>query len=1092
MDLKKVGLVVVLLVALAMPLGFSDDWELDIEVSLSPDGTDVIEVDNGTDVFNVTEDDSHLKWYDNDTEISVEAIPDENNKLKDDEWLAIPDECDPSSYSCTFTMNEDEQAYADFEVNETVEVFYGGEGTEGGDIEVEGTVREDGEGLNLEEGTYSLHADPDYGYNFTGWEGDTEHISEYEGDDEGYDYILNVTDESETLNITGVFEVAEVDLRVKPGDNGAVELDNKNTTVEDEQVFTYDYGEEETLEGIPDDGYVFYQWNGDFQSCDSEDSVCTIELNEAEYEMEMEASFEEDTADKNLEGLMFDDPDDFYQDLDRGKDLVPDSEMLSSLFYHPSMTIQDKVHWFDSDGNRLDVSEGIEPDARYEYEYDYIELDSDNVYELGFDRSVEEDITIVMEDTGGWFGFGDWRVELTTGSCSGSEDVCIDEGTPEDGFYFSPEDPVALDNIYIENEGSNSMKISDLEFKSLSETYADPVLRDLRFHSIGVYDSEGLDEYYWETWRKNQYPASVTFDVYDEYGGESVDDLVPRRFTSYQLEDGVQEEWYSNFWPLEEQNWSWMLDDGEYAVTTAKQGQSPLELTKDVDSASYMIELVQDRENMTGEYYHEAVSEEKQVYDSRAIFKDYTVHDKEMKFKATEMYRPFKGSTQFEDVEERDTLEASHDWGDFNKDSPEIDHEGDHFDPYTEFTYDFSDKPEDTRFTVEVKGDETHLTEIFEWNTGWNYIDIEAVTCGDMISGPMTGEQKVTSIVKTADFDQIPWIRATLYLGNETYSMRMDEHVVMEDLNSAGFYAMADLAEKDNYTVEFTFENVSDSCTGDIIYDPDKPYVTPGSLDMETISTTGIDNQHLVNISFQNTDNSQVEDVEVTITPDSRWFLHDVEMENSIRPAFGTDWNEFVHVLGYVLSPDSYEYIVEPEREDWTHEFSGYGENISDRFTSMDIEDKKFADADLYMLGKIPSELDDKLSDTDAAELRKMLEPVEYLLGLQKKGSSKISINYNYTSDEFPEGREVTKDLHAEWTPDQQKVEYQGGIRYPYNKIYTGEIAEDRISSRYSENDPLYWEQYLPWNMIKDSPLVFIMFFFMFVAIAPVYMFLLR
>ena len=140
----------------------------------------------------------------------------------------------------------------------------------------EGTIEVDGEKVNewpynerYEEGTeIDLEAIPDEGYEFVEWTGD------YEGTDE--EITLTMDDDQE---VTAHFAIKTYDLSVDEDGQGEVEIDPD----EDE----YDHSTYVNLEAIPEEGWEFVEWTGDYGG---EDEVITITMDE---DKEVTAVFEE-------------------------------------------------------------------------------------------------------------------------------------------------------------------------------------------------------------------------------------------------------------------------------------------------------------------------------------------------------------------------------------------------------------------------------------------------------------------------------------------------------------------------------------------------------------------------------------------------------------------------------------------------------------------------------------------------------------------------------------------------------------------------------------------------------------------------------
>ncbi len=218
--------------------------------------------------------------YEEGTEVTLTANP-----ADDWEFVEWSGDADGTEDTTTVVMDDHKDVTAHFE--EDVE-YYGL------------TVNIDGEGeVNIvpdqeeyEEGTeVTLTAEPYFDWEFVEWTGD------YEGTEEEISLIMD-----QDYELTAHFEeiFVEYDLTIEAGEGG--------TTDPEPGTHPYEEGEEVTITAIPDEGYEFVEWTGDYEGTEEE---ITIEMDD---DKEVTALFEEDveyyelTVDVEGEGTVEVDP----------------------------------------------------------------------------------------------------------------------------------------------------------------------------------------------------------------------------------------------------------------------------------------------------------------------------------------------------------------------------------------------------------------------------------------------------------------------------------------------------------------------------------------------------------------------------------------------------------------------------------------------------------------------------------------------------------------------------------------------------------------------------------------------------------------
>jgi uncharacterized repeat protein (TIGR02543 family) len=162
-------------------------------------------------------------------------------------------------------VTSDMTVNAGFEINiYTVSFNSGANGTISGDLEQ--TIAHGGD-------CTAVTAAPETGYHFTGWSGD------YTGN-EATLTLQNVTSDT---TVSGGFEINTYTVRFIAGANG---------TIDGETEQKIQHGQAcSPVTAVPDDGYVFAGWSGDYESIDS-----VLSLDNIVNDMDIQAQFENQTA----------------------------------------------------------------------------------------------------------------------------------------------------------------------------------------------------------------------------------------------------------------------------------------------------------------------------------------------------------------------------------------------------------------------------------------------------------------------------------------------------------------------------------------------------------------------------------------------------------------------------------------------------------------------------------------------------------------------------------------------------------------------------------------------------------------------------
>ncbi len=217
--------------------------------------------------------------YEHGTEVIVTATPEEGWLFVG--WTGDVPEGEEENEEIMVIMNEDKELTANFEIKEyTLTVL----------VEGEGSVEVDPEQEQYEHGTeVALTVGPEEGWLFVEWIGDAE------GTEENITVVMD-----ENKDLTAHF-IQEFELTVNIEGEGDVLVDP------DEEVYLD--GTEVTITAIPDEGYEFVEWTGDYEG--TEDEI-TIEMDD---DKEITAVFEEAvyytlTVEVEGEGTVEIDPDD--------------------------------------------------------------------------------------------------------------------------------------------------------------------------------------------------------------------------------------------------------------------------------------------------------------------------------------------------------------------------------------------------------------------------------------------------------------------------------------------------------------------------------------------------------------------------------------------------------------------------------------------------------------------------------------------------------------------------------------------------------------------------------------------------------------
>ncbi len=231
-----------------------DDYEISAEFEIKTYDLTVNSTEHGV----VVEPGEDTFTYEYGTEVSLEALPDENYTFI--EWRGDNGTIeDTESQETTIFIEKDHDITAVFDLK-TYELEI--------DSMVGGDVEEPGEGsfeyAHGEE--VNLQISEDEGHSFIRWTGDNETILEPEEKDTSIEIF-------DDYHITAEFEVNMYNLTVNSTEHGVVVEPGEDT-------FTYEYGTEVSLEALPDENYTFIEWTGDngtIEDPKSKETTITIE-----------------------------------------------------------------------------------------------------------------------------------------------------------------------------------------------------------------------------------------------------------------------------------------------------------------------------------------------------------------------------------------------------------------------------------------------------------------------------------------------------------------------------------------------------------------------------------------------------------------------------------------------------------------------------------------------------------------------------------------------------------------------------------------------------------------------------------------------
>ncbi len=124
-------------------------------------------------------------------------------------------------------------------------------------IEGEGSTEpEEGVHEYVEGEEVTVKASPDDGWEFTGWQGDH---------DVGEEEITVTMDEDKEITAHFSDVVAEYEL--------AIDIEGQGTTDPEEGTHIYEEGEEVNVEALPEEGWRFVEWVGDYEATDGEINI---------------------------------------------------------------------------------------------------------------------------------------------------------------------------------------------------------------------------------------------------------------------------------------------------------------------------------------------------------------------------------------------------------------------------------------------------------------------------------------------------------------------------------------------------------------------------------------------------------------------------------------------------------------------------------------------------------------------------------------------------------------------------------------------------------------------------------------------------
>lgn len=831
-----------------------------------------------------------------------------------------------------------------------------------------------------------------------------------------------------------------------------------------------------------------------------------------------------------------------YEELDEDKEHVADSEIISSMFYNPSLVgDSNDIPWRVGSPDSTTLLQGTytqkEIGQGEEIYYDVednaeIYLGSGDVYNLAWD--VENGTSAAMVLKGG--GTLNHEIEINNaGECYTSPDQCIDSmsnetiGNDTMRFYatFSPDEDMyydGLQEVYMfETVDSGDVPIKNIQLYGdnsiMPGLTQNKSIEDIAFHHTSPYhtDQDKRDDgnNTWRTWRNDMHPATMSFIVNrSDYGSESdLGDL----WLDGMSQITVLDEWggaaaqlfkQSTSTPSESINY---YGNDTYIVETNVDERLTDFIGKDDQGISYLITMGEDitTDDREGYVFHEAVQTQPtkwypgEIHPTNA---DNVGEDFIGRFKNIyhgDITQVYPETVYGENID--CYMEGENTSTEFDKKKVDID---DYYDyEETEFT-----APIPTgNYTVSCEGSEDHLNplELF-FKEDSVMSSAKAYTCPDWDYYP--GEEvTLTAGVEVSGWRDPGRYSARLQVGDSGWKMNYDDvDYVNQDI--LFFEKTIKVPEdEDSYEIAFrddaTGKTVAE-CGGKIESDEHMPLLYSDYIDIETTDDGKIRNTHNLDFGFNNTENANIGNVSVRVTPEtSKWFKDERHMSEKLRPKIQLSWNSFMDILSYVGAPEQWDWIVPlDEREMWTwvDEFSS-SESYNGSFTSMDANHYEMDQADTHVIRSIPRDLflddsqygySESLTDSDIKSITESVLPVDLLLRREQYGATRITVTYDYASENTDwEYDEVRRTFYAQWKPTKDTVEYGGvGDIHPRNKEYTGLVSSKlrEVTSAYSGYDEPVIHSYLPWNWIREDPLVFIMVVLMFIVFAPLYMALVR
>jgi len=248
---------------------------------------------------------------------------------------------------------------------------------EGGSVEIDGEVTDPGTYTYPTLSEIELRAVPDEGYSFDQWVGDVPLIDQE-------DELITVLMDSDK-DITATFEeLPEYELTINAEEGG--------TTDPAPGTYTYYEGEEVTVEAIPDEGWFFDEWTGDYES---DEEVITFEIME---DMEITANFI-DVAPAYFEVEITD----YDDEVEEGDTVTVEFTVENTGELEGTQTIVFSVDGDEEDTMEMTIGAGESEDGEFEWE-----AEDEGEYELEVasdDTSDSVTVTVEEEDEPGIPGF---------------------------------------------------------------------------------------------------------------------------------------------------------------------------------------------------------------------------------------------------------------------------------------------------------------------------------------------------------------------------------------------------------------------------------------------------------------------------------------------------------------------------------------------------------------------------------------------------------------------------------------------------------------------------------------------------------------